>query len=85
MNPPPPTHLEYGYFNIVLNWDGDGNAAKRWKGQCLYIKKWELKEIESRFQYMTKTPDELCLKAEATGKSTFVTLACQLAKVQTVV
>ena len=57
--------------------------SKRPRGQCLYIKKWELEDTEemkkekdkSRFRYMTETPDELCLKAKATGKLTFVTLA----------
>ena len=56
--------------------------SKRRKGQCLYIKKQELeergnekKEVKSSFRYMTETPDELWLKAEATCKLTFVTLA----------
>ena len=56
--------------------------SKRRKGQCLYIKEQELEErgnekeeVKSSFRYMTETPDELWLKAEATCKLTFVTLA----------
>ena len=41
--------------------------SKMWKGQCVYIKKREFEEIEdmetekgnSRFQYITETPDKL--------------------------
>ena len=56
--------------------------SKRRKGQCLYKQELdrgdrgnEKEEVKSSFRYRTETPDELCLKAEATCKLTFATLA----------
>ena len=58
--------------------------SKRLKGQCalrsgnLRRSRNEKEKGKSRFRYMTETPDELCLKAEATGKLMFVMLTNSL-------
>ena len=56
--------------------------SKGKRGDCIYNRRWELdevkkkkKRIDTEIKSLNDTADELCTKAEATAKLTFVTQA----------
>ena len=57
--------------------------SKGKRGDCIYNRRWELdevkkkkkKRIDAEIKSLNDTADELCTKAEATAKLTFVTQA----------